>query len=433
MEQGVCSGGPSSPVLSRVSGGQWRESRGCRGSWDQAETGHLPAPPRASGRGRRPSPAVGLWRHGRGLGPTAWAQVRPPSPPRARLLSRLGISRGCPPRQPSGPPWHLLVLVSVCCSLGGSWGDRNGGLAQSTKCQHCLGANRPSAHPHCVTKGSRGAAVPKARGARAGPLWAAPSWRASSPVLSPGESTWTNVTICLGLSSARGDLAAELRWGWGEAEDEGLSDPLQAPGLAWMAVTWLSSEAILRPLVGWGAAAGGVRGPASQPPSPASQPAPCLPGSRRQESFGACGSGCLPSTPTPVPPGALGRGRPPGLTQDLQGYLWFLPSPRSPESGPQRPGGRRWARGHPESCTGGTRALVRAAVVTVRLGRARAPPGLTPRGGPCAPSDSTSCAVYTTPPTVGGSDTWPGSQQRSGASPWPPAGPRAPPAGTHLP
>lgn len=197
---------------------QGRESRGCRGSQDQAETGRPSAPPRASGRGRRPSPAVGLWRQGRCLRPTAWGQARPPCP---RSLSSVK-AQDAQRVPPTAPQRSILALACPRLSRpfpGWQLGrQRWGGPAQSTKCQTPSGGNHPSARPHCVTRGSRGAAGPKAQGAWAGPLWAAPSWRASSPVLSPGESAWTSVAICLGLSPARGDLAAELCWGWGEAE-----------------------------------------------------------------------------------------------------------------------------------------------------------------------------------------------------------------------
>lgn len=107
VAQGVCSGGHSSPVLSRVPGGQGRESRGCRGSQDQAETGRLSAPPRASGRGRRPSPAVGLWRQRRCLGPTAWGQARPPCPRSLTSVKAQDAQRV----SPTAPQRSILALA----------------------------------------------------------------------------------------------------------------------------------------------------------------------------------------------------------------------------------------------------------------------------------------------------------------------------------
>lgn len=80
---------------------------GCRGSQDQAETGRPSAPPRASGRGRRPSPAVGLWRQGRCLRPTAWGQARPPCP---RSLSSVR-AQGAQRVSPTAPQRSILALA----------------------------------------------------------------------------------------------------------------------------------------------------------------------------------------------------------------------------------------------------------------------------------------------------------------------------------
>lgn len=206
------------------------------------------------------------------------------------------------------------------------------------------------------------------------------------------------MAICLGLSPARGDLAAELCWGWGEAEDEGPSDPLQALGLARMAATWLSSEAIPRPHAGWGCSSGRGWRSASQPPASRAPAGHSV--LSRQEDFGGCGSGCLPSTPAQCPPGP--GLRPPSRANSGPAGLPMVPAkPEVPGVGAPETGQAQVGQGAPRVLHRGNQS---SGTVTVRLGRA------------LCPSRPTSCAVYSTPPTVGASDSWPGPQPLASCS-----------------
>lgn len=87
--------------------------------------------------------------------------MRPAPPPALRPSlhsQRLGMPRRELPlttSQQSGPGTCFFLvrhLASGCCPLGGSWGDRNGGLAQAAQCHPRLGAQPPPAQP-CLCGG----------------------------------------------------------------------------------------------------------------------------------------------------------------------------------------------------------------------------------------------------------------------------------------
>lgn len=136
VAQGECSGGHSRGERAGVQ----REPGPGR---DRAS-----APPRASGRGRRPSPAVGLWRQGRWLGPTAWGQARPPCP---RSLSSVR-AQGAQRVSPTAPQRSILALACPRLSrpfpgwqLGRQrWG---GGRLSPPSAKHHLGATTPQPAP----------------------------------------------------------------------------------------------------------------------------------------------------------------------------------------------------------------------------------------------------------------------------------------------
>lgn len=183
--------GRAAPAGLRGLRGVWRKASalggtagerepGCRGSQDQAETGRLSAPPRASGRGRRPSPAVGLWRQGRCLRPTAWGQARPPCP-RSLTLSRLRMPRECPPQHPSGPSWHSLVLVSVGRSLGGSWGDRGEGAGSVHQVPNTIWGQPPLSPPPLCDQREQGSCWPQSSGRMGGSSLGCPVLESQQP------------------------------------------------------------------------------------------------------------------------------------------------------------------------------------------------------------------------------------------------------------
>lgn len=356
MAQGECSGGHSRGERAGVQ----REPGPGR---DRASV----CPAQGFRKGPKAQPSCRPLATGKVAGPHSLGSGEATLPQEPDLCQGSGCPEGVPHSTPAAHPGTRLSSSQSAVPWVAAGETEVGGLAQSTKCQTPSGGNHPSARPHCVTRGSRGAAGPKAQGAWAGPLWAAPSWRASSPVLSPGESAWTSVAICLGLSPARGDLAAELCWGWGEAEDEGPSDPLQALGLARMAATWLSSEAIPRPHAGWGCSSGRGRRSASQPPASRAPAGHSV--LSRQEDFGGCGSGCLPSTPAQCP---LGPGlRPPSRANSGPAGLPMVPAkPEVPGVGAPETGQAQVGQGAPRVLHRGNQS---SGTVTVRLGRALCP------------------------------------------------------------
>lgn len=168
VAQGECSGGHSRGERAGVQ----REPGPGR---DRAS-----APPRASGRGRRPSPAVGLWRQGRCLRPTAWGQARPPCP-RSLTLSGLRVPRGCPPQHPSGPSWHSLVLVSVGRSLGGSWGDRGGGAGSVHQVPNTIWGQPPLSPPPLCDQREQGSCRPQSSGRMGGSSLGCPVLESQQP------------------------------------------------------------------------------------------------------------------------------------------------------------------------------------------------------------------------------------------------------------
>lgn len=207
VAQGECSGGHSRGERAGVQ----REPGPGR---DRASV----CPAQGFRKGPKAQPSCRPLATGKVAGPHSLGSGEATLPQEPELCQGSGCPEGVPHCTPAVHPGTRLSSSQSAVPWVAAGETEVGGLAQSTKCQTPPGGNHPSARPHCVTRGSRGAAGPKAQGAWAGPLWAALSWRASSPVLSPGESAWTSVAICLGLSPARGDLAAELCWGWGEAE-----------------------------------------------------------------------------------------------------------------------------------------------------------------------------------------------------------------------
>lgn len=106
-----------------------------------------------------PAGAAGLWRaeahRCHGLGP---GETRPTACSEAQPSQRLGVPRRELPlttSQQSGPSTCFFLVrhvASGCCPLGGSWGDRNGGLAQAAQCHPRLGAQPSPAQP-CLCSG----------------------------------------------------------------------------------------------------------------------------------------------------------------------------------------------------------------------------------------------------------------------------------------